>query len=77
MWTTGGSNLPGMISTSRDESIQDKLNEIGKTPNLRVFEDARFPKMLQKPSGDNKGPGAQSDALMTSNFTMQGLVDSK
>lgn len=77
VWTTGGSNLPGMISTGRGESIQDKLNEIGKTPNLTVFEQTKFPKMLQKPSGENKGPGPQSDALMTSNFTMQGLVDSK
>jgi hypothetical protein len=77
LWTTGGSNLPGMISTGRGESIQDKLNEIGKSPNLSVFENTRFPKMLQKPSTENKAPGAQSDALMTSNFTMQGLVDSK
>jgi hypothetical protein len=77
LWTAGGSNVPGMISTGRGESIQDKLNELGKTPNLSVFENTRFPKMLQKPSTENKGPGAQSDALMTSNFTMQGLVDSK
>ncbi|MDX1930076.1 MAG: SHD1 domain-containing protein [Pirellulaceae bacterium] len=77
LWSAGGSNVPGMISTGRGESIQDKLNELGKTPNLGVFENAKFPKMLQKPSIENKGPGAQSDALMTSNFTMQGLVDSK
>lgn len=77
IWTTGGSNLPGMIQTKRDESIQDKLNELGKVPNFSVFENTQFPKMLQKPSAENKGPGAQSDALMTSNFTMQGLVDSK
>ena len=77
LWTTGGSNLPGMIQTSRDESIQDKLNELGKTPNLSVFEQTKFPKMLQKPSTENKGPGVRSDALLTSNFTMQGLVDAK
>ena len=77
LWTTGGSNLPGMIQTSRDESIQDKLNELGKTPNLSVFELTKFPKMLQKPSAENKAPGVQSDALLISTFTMQGLVDTK
>ncbi len=76
VWTTGGSNLPGIIQTKRDESIQDKLNELGKTPNLTLFEQTKFPKMLQKPS-ENKAAGAQSDALLHSNFTMQGLVDSK
>ena len=60
VWTTGGSNLPHMISTERGESIQDRLNEIGKTPNLSVFENTKFPKMLQKPSGDNKGPGLKA-----------------
>ena len=77
LWTTGGSNLPGMIQTSRDESIQDKHNELGKTPNLSVFEQTKFPKMLQKPSAENKAPGVQSDALLISTFTMQGLVDTK
>ncbi len=77
LWSTGGNNVPGMIQTKRDQSIQDALNEFGKTPNLSVFEQARFPKMLQKPSTEANVPGAKSDALMTTNFTMQGLVDAK
>lgn len=77
LWTTGGSNIPHFIQTKRDQSIQDALNEYGKSPNLTVFENAQFPKMMQKPSLENKNPGAQSDALLTSNFTLQGLVDAK
>jgi hypothetical protein len=75
IWSTGGNNIPSFLQTERGQSIQDKLNEVGKTPNLSVFKSARFPKMLQRPS-EGSGPN-QSDALMTSRFTLNGLVDSK
>ncbi|MCA9012910.1 MAG: PQQ-binding-like beta-propeller repeat protein [Planctomycetaceae bacterium] len=76
LWTTGGSNIPGGVQTKRGQSIQEALDEYGKVPNLGVFEHTEFPKMLQKPSAETKEKGAQSDALMFSTFTMQGLVDS-
>ncbi|XZE44274.1 SHD1 domain-containing protein [Pirellulaceae bacterium SH467] len=75
VWSTGGSNIPGILETKRGESIQQKLDELGRTPNLHVFEAARFPKLLQRPSADAKSP-VGGDALMVSKFTMQGLVDS-
>jgi hypothetical protein len=76
VWTTGGNNIPGFLQTSRDESIQDKLNELGKTPNFYIFEKAQFPKMLQRPSQEDKNPN-RSEALLTSRFTLQGFVDAK
>lgn len=75
VWTTGGNNIPGVISTSEGQSIKDKLDELGKSPNLWVFENTVFPKILQRPSA-NQTPGS-NEALMTSKFTMNGLVDSK
>ncbi len=75
VWTTGGTNIPGVIQTSQGQSIKDKLDELGKSPNLWVFEHTVFPKILQKPSAD-QGP-VGSGALMTSKFTLNGLVDSK
>jgi hypothetical protein len=75
VWQSGGTNVPGIIQTARGQSIQDKLNELGKTPNLSVFKNATFPKLLQRPS---EGSGAnRSEALLTSKFTLNGLVDSK
>ncbi len=77
VWSAGGNNVPGFLQTGRDESIQDKLNELGKTPNLNIFANVKFPKLLQKPSADSKQQGLQSDALLVSTFTLQGLVDAK
>ncbi len=76
VWSAGGNNIPHFIQTERDQSIQDKLNELGKSPNLGVFQNPNFPKLLQRPSGDAKS-GPQSDALLVSTFTMQGLIDAK
>lgn len=76
VWSTGGNNIPGFLQTARGQSIQDKLNELGQSPNLHVFEKAQFPKLLQRPSGDSQAPN-RSEALLTSKFTMQGLIDSK
>ena len=78
VWSTGGNNIPGIIQTNRDESIEDKLRELGQNPNLSVFEHAQFPKLLQRPStNDPQTRGPQSEALLVSTFTMQGLVDAK
>ncbi|HUP79539.1 MAG TPA: hypothetical protein VM260_13390 [Pirellula sp.] len=76
LWSNSGNNIPGFLQTKRNESIQEKLNELGKTPNLTVFEKTQFPKLLQRPASDVKSPN-RSEALMTSRLTTQGLVDSK
>ena len=77
VWSTGGNNIPGIIQTNRDQSIEDKLKELGQTPNLGVFEHAQFPKLLQRPSSTDPKNGPQSEALLVSTFTLQGLVDTK
>ncbi len=76
LWQTVGSNVPGMLMTKQGETIEQALAEAGKQPNLSVFERTRFPEFMQKPS-DNQQPGVRSAALMSSQFTMQGLVDAQ
>jgi len=75
VWSTRANNIPSFLQTERGQSIQDKLNELGKSPNLSVFKNARLPKMLQRPSAGT-GP-IRSEALLTSKFTLNGLIDSK
>ncbi len=75
VWSTGGNNVPSFIQTRSGQSIQEKLDELGKSPNLSVFKNAKFPKMLQRPA-EGAGPN-RSEALLTSKFTLNGLVDSK
>jgi len=76
VWSTGGSNIPGVIQTDRDESIQDKLNELGKSPNMHIFEHVQLPKLLQKPPTED-GTVRRSEALLQSKITLRGIVDSK
>ncbi|MHB8864608.1 MAG: SHD1 domain-containing protein, partial [Pirellulaceae bacterium] len=76
LWQTSGTNVPGMLMTKRGETIEQALAEAGKQPNFAIFESTRFPEFMQKP-GENQQRGQSSAALMTSQFTMQGLVDSK
>ncbi|TWT92430.1 SHD1 domain-containing protein [Stieleria varia] len=77
LWSRSSSNVPGILATKRGQTMQQALDEAGKKPNLSIFGSTRFPEFMQKPS-ENQGPGARSStALMTSNFTTKGLVDSK
>jgi hypothetical protein len=76
LWQTAGTNVPGVVSTKPGQTIEEALAEAGKQPNLKVFEAARFPQFMQKPAENQQG-GQASSALMTSQFTMQGLVDGK
>lgn len=75
LWQTGGTNVPGVLMTKDGQTIEQALAEAGQSPNLSVFEMVRFPQYMQKPSENSQGRG--SAALMTSQFTMQGLVDDK
>ncbi|MEZ6135685.1 MAG: SHD1 domain-containing protein [Pirellulaceae bacterium] len=76
LWATSGSNIPGMLMTSGNETIEQALEKAGKKPNLAVFERVKFPEFMQRPS-ENQQQGPSSIALMQSKFTLQGLVDSK
>lgn len=76
VWSRSGNNVPGMIQTRRDQTIQEKLDELGKQPNLSFFKGVGFPKILQAPKGEQAGKN-NHNALMTSKFTLQGLVDSQ
>ena len=75
LWQTGGSNVPGVLMTKQGQTIELALAEAGQSPNLSVFEMVRFPQFMQKPNEKSQGQGSSS--LMTSQFTMQGLVDDK
>lgn len=73
LWQTGATNIPGMISTSRDETIQSKLEQLGKSPNLSIFENVSLPVRLQKPRPSAGGNASQS--LVVTEVTLNGLVD--
>jgi hypothetical protein len=76
LWSNSGTNVPGMLMTERGETIQQALQRYGEKPNLNLFSNVRFPKFLQKPPADPNSKGPVSTALMTSKFTLQGLIDS-
>ncbi len=76
LWSTVASNVPGMLMTSRGETIEQALQKAGQNPNLSIFSSVKFPEFMQRPS-DNQQQGPNSMALMSSKFTLQGLVDSK
>jgi hypothetical protein len=72
IWATSGTNVPFMVSGSRDQSFKDSLKAYEGKPNLGVF-GSKLPKRVQTPTDDQSN---QSGTLMTSKFTPQGLVDS-
>ncbi len=76
LWSTGGSNVPGMLMRGGDETIEQALAKAGQSPNLDLFAGVKFPEFIQRPS-ESTQPGAKNMALMSSKFTLQGLVDSK
>lgn len=76
LWSRSGTNIPGMISLSQGETIESYLAKAGQNPNLSIFEKLQFPEFIQRPSGDGSNSGSNG-ALMTSRFTLRGLVDSQ
>lgn len=76
VWSRGGNNVPGMLSLERDQTIQQKLDELGKKPNINFFNGVSFPKLLQAPQEGQQGQNS-GNALLVSKFTLQGLVDSQ
>ncbi|TWU10020.1 SHD1 domain-containing protein [Allorhodopirellula heiligendammensis] len=76
LWSTSGSNVPGVLMTKRGQTMQEALDKAGKAPNTSMFAGLHFPEFMQKPS-ENQAAGNRSQALMSSPFTLQGLVDSQ
>jgi hypothetical protein len=75
VWSRSGSNIPMVLSTSQGQSIQQKLDELGRQPNLGFFTSLGLPKLLQAPK--NGGGNSRQNALLVSKFTLGGLVDSQ
>lgn len=73
LWTTSSTNVPGVLTTERGETIQQRLDKLGQAPSLHVFRNAQLPRFLQRPR--DGGTAQRSTALMLSRFTPQGLQD--
>ncbi len=76
LWRRSSTNVPQMLMTKNGETIKDALNRLGKSPNTAVFGSMKFPEFMQRPSEDSQA-GNRHNALMSSKFTVNGLVDSK
>ncbi|MEZ6089267.1 MAG: hypothetical protein R3C05_14790 [Pirellulaceae bacterium] len=61
-------NIPTMLQTKRNQTIQQALDEHSKAPSISFFGNIRFPKFMQKPSEGKSG----GDALMKATITPRG-----
>jgi hypothetical protein len=77
LWSTSRSNVPAWVRTKGDETIDQKLREMEKEPNLFVFEKAQFPEFMQRPNLNADSKASRSSAIMTSTLTLKGFVDEK
>jgi len=75
LWSRNGTNIPGFLQTKGGESIQQALDRHGKKPSIGMFGGLKFPEFMQKPNEKENGKPTSS-ALMSSKFTLNGLVDS-
>ncbi len=73
IWNRTGSNIPMMLSTKRGQSIQERLDELGKGPSLSFFQGVALPRMMQAPTKSSNGNN--QNALLVSKFTLTGIVD--
>lgn len=76
IWQSGGTNIPGMIMLSRDETMESYLAKASAAPNLKFFEQVNFPEFIQKPAPATPNNGNQPQAFKTigaSRLTATGL----
>ncbi len=60
IWSSSQSNVPGALTSPREKSYQQQIDDAGAKPNLRFFGYVNLPKYLQKPSGAaSSRPGAR------------------
>ena len=74
VWSRNATNIPGMLMTKGNETIEQALKRHGEKPNTSMFSSVSFPKFMQKPT-EGKGGGNRHNCLMSSKFTVNGLVD--
>jgi SLA1 homology domain 1, SHD1 len=79
LWEQTGTNVPHMLMTRSGETIEQALQEAGKRPNIQFFAGLKFPEYMQKPKegAPTTNRPSRSNALVSSRFTLQGLVDDK
>ncbi len=84
LWEQSASNVPHMLMTRGDQTIEQALAEAGQKPNTGFFGQVRFPEYMQQPRTDNNAKNGNNNpgrprtaALLSSRFTMQGIVDDK
>lgn len=62
IWQGSQSNVPGFLSSPREKSYQQQIDEAGAKPNLFYFGHVHLPEYLQKPS-DTSGTGRAQQTL--------------
>lgn len=73
IWQSGGTNIPGMIMLSRDETMESYLAKASASPNLSFFQQVKFPEFLQKPSPAGNGNTQTLSTIGASTLTANGL----
>ena len=73
IWQSGGTNIPGMIMLSRDETMESYLAKASASPNLNFFQQVKFPEFLQKPSPAGNGNTQTLSTIGASTLTANGL----
>ncbi len=64
IWSGTQSNVPGFLSSPREKSYQQQIDEAGAKPNLYYFGHVNLPEYLQKPSETSTGPGARAQQTL-------------
>ncbi len=74
VWATNASNMPGVLTSMRDKSYQQQIDEAGRSPYIDFVGKTVLPRFLQKPSENTPTNGAQNiQTLGLSTITPTGL----
>lgn len=73
IWSSSGTNIPGMIMLSRGETLEQYLAKASKAPNLSFFKTVALPNYLQKPAGGAQGQSKQQMTIGVSKLTINGF----
>lgn len=70
-WTSGGTNIPGILSLKSGENIEGVLRKASERPNISFYDGVILPKFLQKPAA---GQGNQAQQTIgASRITTSGI----
>lgn len=62
IWERVGSNVPGIVSRERDESMSDSLKRLQASPSYHIFLSQQLPKFLMKPQQAPAATGPNAKA---------------